>query len=70
MTEVRGSDPMRRRPEPTDGRNGRSGRDLVPRRPPRRRFELEQDAVGLRLRRGRRVCGSFSGIPNLSRNGD
>jgi hypothetical protein len=78
MTEVRRSDAMRRRTpfrgngaeSPAHGRNGRGDRDLVSRRSPRRRFELEQDSAGLRLRRGRRVCGWFSGTPDPSRNGD
>ena len=42
------------------------------RRTPRSLYFGENDAEtnGIRIRRARRVNGSFSGIPALSRNGD
>jgi hypothetical protein len=70
-----------RQPEPTrkrlpapgvgagpNGTDGFTHRSSILRRAPRTTFHLD-GSTGLRLRRQRRVCASFSGIPDLARNG-
>jgi hypothetical protein len=73
--------PGARQPEPTrkrlpapgfgagpNGSDATTHRSRILRRPPRNTFHLDGSS-GLRLRRQRRVCASFSGIPDLARNG-
>jgi hypothetical protein len=48
--------------------DGPIDRSRMLRRPQRTTFHLN-GSDGLRLRRQRRVCASFSGIPDLARNG-
>jgi hypothetical protein len=74
--------PDARQPEGTRGRlpvpgtspaagapaHGPTDRGRMLRRPQRTTFHLN-GSDGPRLRRQRRVCASFSGIPDLARNG-
>jgi hypothetical protein len=75
MSDVRPPEPSRRR-LPVSGIDGRphadggapTDRSRLLRRSGRTTFQLN-GSHGPRLRRQRRVCASFSGIPDLARNG-
>lgn len=75
MSDARQPEATRRRlPVPGIGvgpgalAEGPTDRSRMLRRPQRTTFDLN-GSDGLRLRRQRRVCASFSGIPELARNG-
>lgn len=57
------------RPEATDGRFRPDDRSHMLRRSIRSPLAAADDQGAIRIRRERRVNGSFSGIPALARNG-